>query len=124
MSGVRVRFLNRDDVLPRLVSLARRLLESRADVLQVSLFGSLARGNHAPGSDADLFVLLEKDTRRFIERVPEFLKHFSGIGLPIEVFPYTLEEISEMQDDFFLKTIQREKIVLAERAKIEPEAPL
>ena len=31
-------------ILPRLTVLAQELLESRADVIEVSLFGSLARG--------------------------------------------------------------------------------
>ena len=119
MNGVKVRFLKRSEILPRLVALAQRLLASRADVLEVSLFGSLARGNYAPGSDADIYILLKENPRRFIDRIPEFLKHFSGAGLPIEVFPYTLEEVAKMVDGGFIKTIEKEKIVLGERKKPE-----
>lgn len=119
MNGVKVRFLKRSEILPHLVVLAQRLLASRADVLEVSLFGSLARGNYAPGSDADIYILLKENPRRFIDRIPEFLKHFSGAGLPIEVFPYTLEEVAKMGDGGFIKTIEKEKIVLGERKKSE-----
>ena len=84
----------------------------------VSLFGSLARGNYAPGSDADIFILLKEDARRFTDRIPEFLTHFSGVGLPVEVFPYTIKEIMEMKDVGFIKNIQRGKIVLDERGRI------
>jgi predicted nucleotidyltransferase len=110
----KVRFLNRDEILPRLVTLAQQLLASRPDVLEVSLFGSLARGNYAPGSDADIFILLQDDPRRFLDRIPEFLSHFSGAGLSVEVFPYTLEEVAKMECEGFIKTIQKEKIVLGE----------
>jgi predicted nucleotidyltransferase len=113
MSGVRVRFLNRNEILPRLTALTRQLLASRTDVLEVSLFGSLVRGNYAPGSDADIYILLRDDSRRFIDRIPEFLDHFSGVGLPVEVFPYTVEEVKKMKDSGFIKTFQRDKMVLA-----------
>ena len=117
MNGVKVRFLNRNEILPRLVNLAQKLLAARKDVLEVSLFGSLVRGNYAPGSDADLYILLKEDSRRFIDRIPEFLKHFSGAGLPVEVFPYTLEEVAKMGDGGFIRTIEKGKIVLSERIR-------
>jgi predicted nucleotidyltransferase len=112
MNGVKVKFLNRDEILQKLTSLAKQLLNSRQDVLEVSLFGSLARGNYAPGSDADILVLLKEDSRKFTDRIPEFLDHFSGVGLPIEVFPYTAKEVSAMQREGFMKTVQREKVTL------------
>ncbi|MCX5885331.1 MAG: nucleotidyltransferase domain-containing protein [Proteobacteria bacterium] len=115
MNGVKVKFLNRDEVFPRLATCAKQLLASKPDVLEVSLFGSFVRGNYAPGSDADIFILLKKDQRRFIDRIPEFLDHFPGVGVPIEVFPYTIEEIEKMEDQGFIKTIQKEKITLDSR---------
>jgi len=42
MNGVKVRFLNRKEILPRLLVLAQGILASRANVMEVSLFGSLA----------------------------------------------------------------------------------
>ena len=115
MNGVKVRFLNRDEILSRLVAVAQQLLESRADVIEVSLFGSLVRGNYAPGSDADIYILLTEDTRKITDRIPEFLGYFSKVGIPIEVFPYTLEETEKMSEGSFIKTIQREKVILSSR---------
>ncbi len=115
MNGVRARFLNRDEILPRLKALAYDLLSSRDDVLEVSLFGSLARGNYAPGSDADIYILLKEDSRRFMDRIPEFLRHFSGAGIRVEVFPYTVDEIAEMGEKGFIQTIRKEKILLGEK---------
>jgi predicted nucleotidyltransferase len=115
MSGVKVRFLNREEIVSRLVVLAKRLLAARADVIEVSLFGSLVRGNYAPGSDADILILLREDSRRFIDRIPEFLTHFSNVGVPIEVFPYTQDELEKMADRDFIRTTQKEKMVLDAR---------
>ena len=92
MNGVRVKFLNRDEVLVRLKSLVGELAAARPEILEVSLFGSLVRGNYGPGSDADLFILLKEDRRRFTDRMGDFLAYFSGAEIPVEVFPYTEEE--------------------------------
>jgi predicted nucleotidyltransferase len=115
MNGVRVRFLDRDEVLSRLAKLAKKLIASRDNVLEVSLFGSLARGNYGPSSDADIYILLRRDQRRFIDRIPEFLDHFSGVGVSVEVFPYTIEEKARIESEGIMKTILREKIVLDAR---------
>ena len=115
MDGVKIRFLNRDEILTHLKKLSKELMASRSDVLEVSLFGSLARGDHAPGSDADICILLNQDSRRFIDRIPEFLDYFYRVGLPVEVFPYTIEEVEVMGNLSFFKTIQKEKIILDAR---------
>jgi predicted nucleotidyltransferase len=115
MSGVRVKFLNREQVLPLLTKAARRLVEADPNVLEVSLFGSLARGNHTPRSDADICIILGQDSRNFVDRIPGFLDYFSKIGLKVEVFPYTAMEIRDMQDRGFLKRIEKEKVLLASR---------
>ena len=120
MSGVKVSFLQRHAILPRLMTLAQRLLSSREKVLELSLFPSLARGNYAPGSDADILILFKNDPRRFADRIPEFLDFFSGISLSVEVFPYTLEEIATKKDERFLKGIQKGTMVLASRSNHGP----
>jgi predicted nucleotidyltransferase len=115
MNGVKVRFINRNEILAHLVALAQQLLKSRADVIEVSLFGSLARGNYAPASDADIYIILREDKRKVTDRIPEFLDHFSKVGLTVEVFPYTLKEIERMGDGGFIKTVEREKVILSSR---------
>ncbi len=118
MNGVRVRFLNRDEIITRLVAIAEELLALKPDVMEVSLFGSLVQGNYAPGSDADIYILLRKDARKFSDRIPEFLGHFSKVGLPVEVFPYTLEDIEKMKGSGFIKAIQKGKRTLVARNNI------
>ena len=115
MPGVEVTFLDREAILARLTERAQRLVAGNPAVIEVRLFGSLVRGNYCPGSDADLLVILASDVRRFIDRIPEFLEQFSGIGLPVDVFPYTTAEIDAMRHAGLVKTALAERRVLARR---------
>ena len=116
MSGVKVTFLQAEPVIEKLRARATVLLRTNPQVQEVSLFGSLVKGNYCPGSDADLLVILKADSRRFVDRIPEFLEHFTGIGIPVDVFPYTVEEIEVMKKETGLvKTALVECVVLAGR---------
>jgi predicted nucleotidyltransferase len=121
MRGVKVTFLEREPLLARLTERAHQLLTSDPRVLEVGLFGSLVRGDYGPGSDADLLVILAADARRFVDRIPEFLRHFSGLGIAVDVFPYTREEIAVMQDAGLVKSALSERCVLARRSS--PQEP-
>jgi predicted nucleotidyltransferase len=59
-------------------------------VLGVVLFGSLARGDATAMSDADVLIILSDHPDPFHVRAPAFLR--PGIGIAMDVFPYTLEE--------------------------------
>ncbi len=75
-----------------------RLVASHPDVLEVRLFGSLARGEAAPGSDADVLIVLRRHALpRWFDRVPEFVQALQSADLPLEVFPYTVAELQEAQ---------------------------
>ena len=115
MPGVSVIFLEIEPILANLKERAQKLLTTHPRVREVGLFGSLVRGNYGPGSDADLLVVLASDSRRFVDRIPEFLEYFSGLGISIDVFPYTVAEIASMQDSGLVKTALAERLVLAQR---------
>jgi predicted nucleotidyltransferase len=111
---VRITYLDGKAAIERLRELARALLESRSDVEAVYLFGSLARGQHVPGSDADLLIVLREDPRRFVDRVPEFLRAFLDAPLAVDVFPYTVEELADKQREgnLFVRQALAEAILL------------
>ncbi|MGQ9696244.1 MAG: nucleotidyltransferase domain-containing protein [Thermodesulfobacteriota bacterium] len=115
MDGVKVKFLNKEEILSRLIDLAKNLMALKNNVIEVSIFGSLARGNYSARSDADILILLREDPRKFIDRIPEFLSYFSNVGIPIDVFPYTQEELNKMTDRNFIKAAQKEKVILDSR---------
>lgn len=89
-----VRFfrLDRQKVEQSLRAYARQLAEDPR-VRAVVLFGSFARGQATAMSDADVLILLSEWPRPFHERLPDFLR--PGIGISLDVFPYTLSEASE-----------------------------
>lgn len=60
------------------------------NVVAVILFGSLAKKQAIPGSDADVLILLKNSKKRFEERIPDFIPEKIGIG--VDVFPYTIDE--------------------------------
>ena len=67
------------------------------EVLGVLLFGSLARGDHAPGSDADLIVVV----RRSLvppERRPDSFPG-PGTSIPADITVYTEEELGQLVDE-------------------------
>jgi predicted nucleotidyltransferase len=67
---VRVRYLDRDAVIATLRELAARLGATRPDIVEIRLFGSLARGERNPRADADLLVVLEASDVPFRDRLP------------------------------------------------------
>jgi predicted nucleotidyltransferase len=115
--SVRVFRLDQTGVVDRLRRRARALLESRDDVLEVRLFGSLARGDAHPGSDADLFIVLRDGAEPFLDRIPRLLQSFGGIGIGCDVIAYTETERAALaaRRDAFARAVLDEGLVLAER---------
>lgn len=81
--------------MERLRERARRLNKENPQVEKILLFGSIAQRTATPGSDADVCVILKEDHRRFIDRIPDFSEYFSNMGIGVDVFPYTVEEIKK-----------------------------
>lgn len=59
-------------------------------VLAVILFGSFARGDATPMSDADILIILSASESPFDERIRRFKP--LGLGVSVDVFPLTFEE--------------------------------
>ncbi len=111
--GVTLYKLDREAAVKALRSFATKLIQTRDDVLEVILFGSLAAGDAVPGSDADLLIVIKSSEKRhWFDRIEDFRDHFEWIGIPIELFPYTMEEIERVS---LAKTAKETGKVLASR---------
>ena len=109
-------YLDGNTAVARLRELAQTLVASRPDIQAVYLFGSLAKRSHVPGSDADLIIVLAQDSRRMLDRMPEFHRAFLDAPVPVEVFPYTLQELEDQkQGNLFVQQALKESVVLAAR---------
>jgi predicted nucleotidyltransferase len=97
----------------KLEIVAQQMKAQHPEIEQILLFGSLARGEAVPGSDADLLVILSLASRPLIERIPRYLP--VGLPLGVDVFPYTRDEIERMlaQGNHFMQQAVKQGIALA-----------
>jgi predicted nucleotidyltransferase len=87
-------------------------------ILRIVLFGSLAIDRATPRSDADLMIELSDHSEpRSMDRIPEYLQAFSKGPVPVDVFPFTVSEISsrKLAGDRFMATIQSEGLEIFRR---------
>jgi predicted nucleotidyltransferase len=117
--NVRVFRLDSQAVIARLRERARSLVEHDPNVLEVRLFGSLARGEAHPGSDADLFIVLRDGAARFLDRIPDLARHFIGVGIGCDVIAYTESERIALaaRHDPFACAVLEAGVLLASRQR-------
>ena len=94
---VKVVFADKDKVLRQLKDYAEKLKQSWPEVEKVGLFGSYATDTFGPASDVDLLIILRESSKRFLDRIPDFIPDNLSVGC--DVFPYTAEEIEKMKKD-------------------------
>lgn len=114
-SGSRSRFLDRELVLAELRRACRRACSKVPEIHSVLLFGSLARQNAGPRSDADLLVILKHSPhRRRMDRIPYLLEAFSPSPFPLDIVPWTVSELESAlaEGDPWLLRIREEGISL------------
>jgi predicted nucleotidyltransferase len=109
-----------DDVLTRLRARAEELLAQEPRVVEVRLFGSLARGDAHPGSDADVLVVVQDVAGPFRDRIPAIARYFTGVGVGCDVLVYTEEERARLAGRF-ARAVLEEGILLA--ARMSPPSP-
>jgi len=116
-----VYWLNLDQVRRDLKKAVERLAHEHTEIEEVWLFGSLARGDAVPGSDADLLVLLRDSRSSFLDRMVQYQPDFCGVG--VDVFAYTRAEVARMQAEgnTFVRGAQSEGILLFQRSTQNPQ---
>jgi len=117
--NVRVFRLDQAAVIARLRERARGVLERRPDLVEVRLFGSLARGTARPGSDADLFVVMRDGAGPFLDRLADLARDFGGVGVGCDVIAFTESETraARARGDAFARAVFDEGVPLATRAR-------
>lgn len=112
LDSVKIIWLDRKKVLEDLRRAVKEMAASYPEIEKVILFGSLARGDAVPGSDADLLIILSETSVPFLDRILRYTPLGCGIG--VEVFPYTRKEIEQMlqQGNHFIRRALAEGIEL------------
>ena len=116
-SSVKVRYLNGPEIIKKLRSVAKDICRKNDNISGIYLFGSLSKNIYAPGSDADILIILNQDNRRIIDRISEFLKFFLNSNIAVDIFPYTRDELQGMLSckNSFVMQAWKEKIKPAEK---------
>lgn len=115
--SARITWLDREAARRAVARAVRRLARRRPEIERVLLFGSLARGDAVPGSDADLLLVLDGSDLSFFQRMPRYLPDFCGIGM--DVFPYTAAELERMKaggNAFIRAALAEGRVVFRRRA--------
>jgi len=94
---VKVVFADKGKVMRQLHRFVTELKRTRSEVEMVGLFGSYATDTFGPASDVDLLIILRKSSKRFLDRIPDFIPENLSVGC--DVFPYTSEEVEKMKQD-------------------------
>lgn len=87
--------------MDRLSRVARTLGDRHPEIEAIYLFGSLARGDAVPGSDADLLIVVSQSIDPFLNRPVRY--NTAGVGVGVDVLVYTREELDtllEMGNEF------------------------
>jgi predicted nucleotidyltransferase len=100
-----------------------RLAKHHPEIEEVWLFGSLARGDAVPGSDADLLIVLRHSPLSFLARSAHYQPDFCGVG--VDTLAYTRAELVAMQSDNnpFLSQVQSEWLQLYPAEQPNTERP-
>jgi len=75
---------------------ATRLLDTRADIEEIVVFGSFATGTWAPGSDLDVLIVLRHAADAVRDRISSLLP--GRFPVPVDVFPFTRAELAARAD--------------------------
>ncbi len=105
-----IEWLLQEDVIP-LVKKAAEKIKKLPGVIRIGYFGSFARNDQVPGSDIDIFIELEKDDRRWIDRADDFRDYFTSFPCDVEIFAFTKKEMAN-KDNKLYQEILRELVEL------------
>jgi len=112
---VKLFWLNLDEVRGRLRQAAKKLADRHPEISEIWVFGSLARGQAVPGSDADVLLVLKECKLPFLERAVHYQPEFCGVG--VDLFAYTQKELEQMEraGHKFLARVKQERVCLFKR---------
>jgi predicted nucleotidyltransferase len=115
--SVQITSVDRTALLRALEERAEKLGQEHAEISEVLLFGSFARGDFTPESDVDILLIVEETGVPFLLRADPYRDVFSD--LPLDAWPlvYTREERERMLADgnLFLRSALGDAVPLYRR---------
>lgn len=93
---MKVVFADKNKILQQLREYVQQL-KRKPEVERVGYFGSYATDTYGPASDVDLLIILKQSSKRFLDRIPDYIPDNLSVGC--DVFPYTSDEIDKMKQE-------------------------
>ena len=100
-----IEWLLQEDVIP-IVKVAAEKIKKLHGVVRIGYFGSFAHNDQVPGSDIDIFIELEKDERRWIDRMDDFIDYFKDVPCQVEIFAFTTIEMSNKDNKLYSEILE------------------
>lgn len=115
MDSVVARSLDREAVLAWLTRMAADVGAARAEVREVRLFGSLARGDRNPYADADLLIVVDRAEAVFRDRAPRYRPDSAPVPLDLLVCTQAELDRERAAGNAFVASILAESLTLYRR---------
>jgi predicted nucleotidyltransferase len=95
-NSVEVRFIDRDVVIRDLRQAVAEAKAAHPEIVKVLLFGSFVEGNWTADSDADLFVVVQKEFADIFDRTSYAI---FAKGIPVDSIVYSETEFDNLSQD-------------------------
>ena len=93
--------LNREGILRRLKAVAEEASRVFPSIVEIRLFGSLAKGEETGLSDADLLIITASENKNPIERMKPYFSFFSDrLDIAIDMIVATKDEAESLREVF------------------------
>jgi len=107
LGSAKIISLNKEIVLREIKKIAKKIKkEEKGNILDIIIFGSIAKNNYTGTSDVDIVIILKESDLNFIERIIKYRKYFD-LDIGVDLFVYTFSEFEKMkrENNFFIKEI-------------------
>jgi predicted nucleotidyltransferase len=113
--SVKIISIRRDELLKALTQICQQMCNERAEVKEIRLFGSLARGDQVGTSDVDLMVVVEgAGPADPVKAALDYLPYFAlPVGVDLLVTGEVQVEKRLAEGDPFMERAWRESVKLA-----------
>jgi predicted nucleotidyltransferase len=98
--------LDREQVLRRLKEISEEASRAFPEIVEVRLFGSLAKGEETGLSDADLLIVTERGMEDPVERMKPYFRFFSErLDIGIDMIVATEREAGSIKETLGYSTL-------------------
>jgi predicted nucleotidyltransferase len=113
LGSVKLISIDKEELFRALNETAIKIKEENSELIDIRLFGSIAKKEDTGKSDADIIIIVSDSSEDIFHRSLKFRRYFD-IQVPVDVLVYTKPEIEQMlkEGNYFIKDILNKSISL------------